>query len=333
MANRRTALQLVERKSFGGSSYDSLGWASMFRTYRPANLGIKSAQLFSSELGSHIVNKKFTYYTVAKGNIYMLPGGVDDYEWSVIGDADVDFRITEVLVASNAQPGKGNTTFKIALDRDWLHEPVVIKGENANLPLLKVLGNAKQRSANSWEYEVELQTGDAAAWYPLSYLQPGMRFIRVSTSVSDELNTKYGGDSFGEMLKLQSWVGNFGNKAEFTDKFIRLEISAKEGKNPMPNTGYSVGGKSYKDSAIGVGYMYTQKLSTSGTNDKEVIEQGVFIPKIEARLRERTIMDREFNCEFGQLQKTIDRDSGRTIKVPSGWRQIVREQNVIKLAA
>jgi len=322
MALRRTALQLVERKSFGGSSYDSLGWASMFRTYKPANLGIKSAQLFSSELGSHVVNKKFTYYTAAKGNVYMLPAGVDDYEWSVVGDADVDFRITELLVGASTQPGKGNGTFKIALDRDWLHEPAIIKGENANLPLLKVLGTAKQRSANSWEYEVELQTGDASAWFPVAYLQPGMRFIRVSTAVSDELNTKYAGDAFGEMLKLQSWVGNYANKAEFTDKFIRLEISAREGKNPMPTSGYSVAGKSYKDSAIGVGYMYTQKMAVSGTNDKEVIEQGVFITKIEARLMERTEQDREFNCEFGSLQKTVDRDSGRTLKVSAGWRQI-----------
>lgn len=323
---RRTALQTVERKAFGGSSYDSLSYASMFKTYKPFNLGVKSAQLFSSQLGSQMINKKFTYYTLASKNYYTLPAGVDDYEWQLMGDADVEIRFTELLVADNAQNGKGNTTFRVAADRDWLHEPAVVKLENSDLPLLKVLGYPKQRSANSWEYEMEVQSGDPLAWIPSDYLAPGRKMLRVSTSVADESNQKFAGDQFGEMFKLQSWTGNFANKAEFTDKFIRMEIGARDNKLALPKgLGYGVGGNNYTDGAIGVGYVFAQKFATTNGGAADVIEQNVFVSKIEARLLERTEMDREMNMEFGRMQKTKDRETGRTLKVAAGWREIVKE--------
>lgn len=323
---RKTALVTHERQSWGGSYFDSLTHAAMFRSYKPHQVGVKNAQLYSSELGSHLINKKFTYYTVAQGNVYMLPGGVDDYEWYLTADADVDFRATELLVSESSQPGKGGLPFKIALDRPWLHEPVVIKTESARLPLLKILGYPVQRSANSWEYEVELQTSDKNAYIPVSYLQPGRRFIDVTTQVSDELNTKYGGDQYGEMFKLQGWVGNFARKAEFTDKFIRTEIGCRQDGRSMPKgMGYSIGGKTYQDGAIGVGYVYQQDFMTK---ENKMIQKGVFVTKIEARLEERLARDVEMNAEFGQLQKTIDRDSGMTIKTSPGWREYYRDKRL-----
>lgn len=325
--DRKTALQKVERKSFGGSYHDSFSHASMFKTYKPHNFGMINAQLFSSKLGEHLINKKFTYMTIAKGNYYSLPGGTDDYEWNLEGDAEVDFRITEVLVDPASQPGKGGLSFKIALDREWLHEPVILKSEGSNLPLLKIIGHPIQRSANSFEYEVQLQTGDPNAWIPLDYLQVDRRFIDVTTSVSDELNTKYAGDQYGEMFKLSSWVGNYARKVEMTDKFIRTEIACrKEGRSMSKGNYYSMMGSKGKMNkyynGVGVGYVY-QKQFKNGNN--KVINKGVFITEIEARLLERIERDREMMMEFGQLEKTVDRDSNRTIKVAPGWRQIVRD--------
>ena len=323
---RKTALQLVERKAFGGSYQDSLSHASMFRSYKPHNFGMITAQLFSSKLGEHLINKKFTYMTVAQGNVYYLPGGVDDYQWCLEGDSEIDFRVTELLVPANSQPGKGGNRFKIALDREWLHEPVLIKTEAANLPLLRIIGHPKQRSANSFEYEVELQTGDPNAWIPVSYLMPDRKMIDASTMVADELNTKYSGDQYGEMFKLQSWVGNFARKCEFSDKFIRTEIAAKKSGNRMNKgmgMGYSMGsGSKMNYDAVGVGYKYMKDFKTNGN---KVVSKGVFISMIEARLMEKIERDREFNMEWGQVQKTIDYDTERAIKVAPGWRQIVRD--------
>lgn len=319
---RRTALQTHERKAWGGSYLDSLTHASLFRKYTPFNFGVKTSQLFSSRLGSHLINKKFTYMTIAKKNAYVLPGGTDDYSWYLMADMDVDFRFTELLTGSNTTPGKANVPFKIAIDRDWLHEPAIIKLEGSDLPLLKILGNPVQRGANSWEYEVELQTSDPNAWIPVDYISPGRRAIRVSTSVSDELNTKYGPDQYGEMFKLQSWVGNFANKVEVSDKFIRTEIACRKDGKSLPSY---IG----EDKQIGAGYIYKQKFNTTNSGEHETIEAGVFVTKAEARLLERTEMDREMNMEFGWLQKTTDRETGRTIKVAPGWRQIVKDQTII----
>jgi hypothetical protein len=323
---RKTALQTVERHSWGGSYFDSLTHAAMFRKYKPHNFGVKAAQQFSSQLGSHLINKKFTYYTVAKNNVYLLPGGVDDYEWFLVADADVDFRATELLVSTSSYPGKGGMPFKIALDRDWLHEPVIIKSESQKLPLMRILGYPVQRGSNSWEYEVELQTGDKNAYIPVSYLEPGRRFIDATTSVSDELNQKFAGDQFGEMFKLQSWTGNFARKCEFTDKLIRTEIACrKEGRKMPKGQGYTIGGKTYMDGAVGVGYLYKQKFNLTNSGEADTIEAGVFITKAEARLEDRLMQDREMNFEFGQLEKTVDRDSQRTMKVAPGWKQMVRD--------
>lgn len=321
--NRKTALETVERHAWGGSYFDSYTHAAMFRRYQPFNFGVRTSELFSAKLGTNMVNKKFTYMTIAKKNVYVLPGGTDDYSWCLMGDADVDFRFTELLVATTATPGKGGLPFKIALDRDWLHEPALIKLEGSDLPLLRIIGQPIQRSVNSWEYEVELQTGDLNAWIPLEYLQPSRRAIRVSSLVSDELNEKYSPDQYGEMFKLQSWCSNYANKAEFTDKFIRTEIACKSEGRPMPNgMGYNMGGSNFNEGAISSGYVYQQKFQS---NDKTIYEKGVFISKVEARLLERTEMDREMAMEWGQLQKTVDRDSGRTIKAAPGWRQIVKD--------
>jgi len=316
--NRRTALETHERKAWGGSYFDSFTHASMFRRYGPFNFGVKTAQLFSSHLGSHLVNKKFTYMTIAKKNVYVLPGGTDDYCWYLMADADVDFRFTELLVATDALPGKGGLPFKFALDRPWLHEPAVIKVENSDLPLIVIHGQGLQRSANSWEYEGTLQTGDVNAWIPVEYLMPERRAIRVSSLVADELNTKYAPDQYGEMFKLQNWCSNFANKVEVTDKFIRTEIACRKEGRALPS-GIS------DDKQIGVGYVYYQNFNTTNSGTTTTVEKGMFLTKAEARLLERTEMDREMHMEFSQLQKTNDRDTGRPIKVAAGWRQLVKD--------
>lgn len=328
---RKTALQTVERAGFGGTYYDSFTHAAMFKSYKPFNFGVQGARLFSSELGSHLVNKKFTHLTLAQGNVHMLPGGVDDYEWFLTADADIDFRITEQLVANNSFPGKGGLPFKIALDRNWLQEPAIIKLPNPDLPMLRILGQPTQIGVNSFEYEVELQTGSLDAFIPVSYLAVGTKVISISTAVSDELNTKFAGDEFGEMFKLQSFTGQFARKAEFTDKFIRTEIAArKDGRTIPKGSTYSVGGETHADGAVSLGFVYTQKFNTTNSGKTEIIEKGVFISKIEARIEERVHMDREMNMEFGQGQKTVDRDSGRPIKVAPGWRQISRDGHYLE---
>jgi hypothetical protein len=321
--DRRTALKLQEYKGFGGSYYDSISHASMFRSYKPYNFGVKTAQIFSASLKSQLINKKFTYMTLAQGNYHVLPGGTDDYEWELVEDAKIDFRITELLVDPSSKPGKDGQPFKIAIDRDWVHEPDIILSEDPNAPALRIIGYSEQLSSNSFAYEVELQSGDPNDWMPIDLISPDRIFVKISTAVSDELNTKYGSDQYGQMTKLRSWTGQFANKIEFSDKFIRTEIAAaKNGSMVSKGQGYTFGGKTYTD-AIASGYIYQSPLKDNGSG--EIIEKGFFITKAEARLLERTEMDREMMMEFGRLQRTEDRDTSRPIKIAPGWRQLVRD--------
>lgn len=318
---RKTAQTLTKYRGFGGSYHDYISHASMFRSERPYDFGMTTAQLFSSDLKGSLVNKKFAHMTIAKGNYFELPGGTDDYEWSVGGDSNIDYRITELLESPSSQPGKDGQSFFIALDRDWLHEPAVILSEDANAPQLIILGYPTMLSANSFKYEVKLQTGNPNDWMPVDLISPDRLFVRTSSMVADEDNGKYAPDSYGQAVKLRSWTGQFANKVEFSNKFIRTEIAcAKNGTNNYAK--YKMGGKEYGD-AVTSGFLYQASLKEVGTND--VINKGVFVSSAEARLLERTEMDREMMSEFGRLQKTEDRDTSRPIKVAPGWRQLVRD--------
>lgn len=320
---RRSALVTHERSNWGGSYFDSYTHANLFRAYKPFEFGVMGAQLFSAKIGEDMINKKFTYYTLAQKQVHMLPGGVDEYTWSLMSSTASEYRFTELLVDPSATPGKGGIQFKIALDRPYLHEPVYIKLAGSDLPLLRIIGHGAERSVNSTEYVVELQTGDLNAYIPVRYLQPGMTCTQSTTFVSDELNYKYGPDEYGEMFKLFNWTTQYARKAEFTDKFIRTEIQCAKDKRPMAsNEGYSIGGQKQKGSALASGFVYQANLTTK---ENKTIQVGTFITNIEARLEERIMWDREMAMEDGQLQKTIDYDSNRPIKIPAGWAQMVKD--------
>lgn len=320
---RRTAIKVTERKGFGGSFYDSVAHAAMFRDEHPYDFGVKTAMLYSADIDSDIVNKKFTYHTYASGNYYVIPGGKDEYQWSVIGDADIDFRVTELLVSATALPGKDGLEFEIALDKDWLHEPAMILSENPDLPGLLIKGYPRPLGNQSWAYTVVVQSGDPNKYMPVEYLQPGKIWTRISAPTSDEENPWYAGDQYSSMMKLRSVVGQVSNKIEFNDKFIRMEIAASK-KGNVPNETYDFAGKKYSD-AFSSQYIYQAKLRKPGTND--IIEKGVFISKAEARLLERCEMDRELLMEFGQGQYTYASDTEKPLKIAPGWREIYKDGN------
>lgn len=317
---RKTAIKTVEYDGFGGSYYDAVAHAAMFRDEHPYDFGVQTSMLYSAEIDSDIVNKKFTYHTYASGNYMVIPGGKDEYTWSLVGDADTDFRITE-LITSQTYIGKNGLEFEIALDRDWGEEPMILLTENPDLPALRIIGKPRRLAEDSYLYTFELQSGDPNDYIPSEWLQPGRTLVRIGSAVTDELNQKGAGDQYMSMMKLRSHTGQFANKIEFTDKFIRMELSKKRNNSES----YSFDGRKYSDAFWG-GYVYQAKLNEPGKND--VVEKGVFISKAEARLLERCEMDREMMMEFGRPQKTVDRDTEVPLKIAPGWRSIVKDGNI-----
>lgn len=311
--NRNTALVQVEREAWGGSDYDFTTYASMFKNYAPQNFGIMAGDIFSSTLGGHMINKKFTFLTIAQGNQYTLNGGVEDYEWYVTGSPRVDFRFTETFVGASDQVGKGGQEFEFALDRNWLKEPCVIKIEGANLPLIRIIGHPVEISPNSFKYRGKLQTSDPTAWISAEYLQAGRTAVDASTSVSSELNLKGAGLNYSEMYKLQSFIGRYAREISFTDRMIRAEIAAKQNGSNSPTT---------DKTSIGKGFLFQRNFKN---HSGEVVTANGFITSAEARLEDTIMMDREIMMEFGSAEKTFDPDTMREIKVAPGFKQLVRD--------
>lgn len=321
MLRRRSAIQKVARTGWGGSYADSMTHAHLFRTYGPTYFGMIDAQLFSSEIDGNIINKPWVWLTAAQGNMMTTEPGHTDYSWRLMEDVSADAYITRKDANLPTYPGKGNTEFKIYLDKGWFHEPVLLKTDSHDAPLLRILGHPTQVSATEWEYIVKLQDGDPNAYIDDKYLDVNRRVIDGGTSTPDELNYKYGGDYFGNVFELQSHIGYVGRKVEVTDKFIRLEMA---GKSKGLSYGISGRGGSFSDgAAIGVGYTYQPGLSDK-TKAKEV-RQGSFVTIAEARLAERLAEDKNMGMEFGRNEVSFDPETGRPLKVAPGWRQIRKD--------
>ena len=320
MLRRRSALEKVARKGWGGSYLDSFTHAELFRSYGPTYFGMVDAQLFSSEIESNIINKPWVWLTAAQGNMMSTDPGKNDYCWRLAEDVEADARLTRGITGIT-YPGLGNSEFQIYLDRGWFHEPVLLKTESHDAPLLRIVGHPVQISANEWQYTVKLQDGNPSSFIDATYFEAGRRVIDGGTSTSDEMNYKYGGDYFANVFELQSHIGYLGRKVEVTDKFIRLEMG---GKSAGLSYGISGRGGSYSDgNAIGVGYVYQPGLKDKTTSKK--IPTGSFVTMAEARLSERINEDKNFMAEFGRNEVTVDPETGRPLKVAPGWRQLRKD--------
>ena len=315
---RKYAITRKERKSFGGSFDDSFTWASKFQTYHPTDFGIMGAQLYSSEPGSHVVNKPFIWHTLAQGNVYETDPGVTEYKWALYDDINFRATITKVDANLGSYPGKAGSQFKFYLDVDHFHEPVVMKTEGTHQPMIKIIGLPKYVGAEEYAYIGVIQDGDPTSYVDPAYLQVGRTMVDATTQVSDELNYKYGGLQYGNMFSLQSNIGFVARKFEMTDKAIRLEIGARKSGSRLAGN-YTFAGKAVTD-GIGVGYFYGKT-----SNGVKEIKAGGYVTAADAMLEDRVMLDCEYAMMFGRLQHTMDVDSSRPISSPPGWLQLVRD--------
>lgn len=319
MLKRRSAIEKVFRNKWGGSYADSFTHAKLFRDYGPTYFGVVDARRFSSAIDDDIINKKWVWLTQAQGNVMSTEPGHNDYSWRLVEDVEADMFLTRVDPNLPSQPGRGKTEFKIYGDQGWFHDPVLLKTDSHDAPLLRIIGNPVQISANEWEYTVRLQDGDSTAWIDPKYLQAGRRVIDGGTNTVDELNYKFGGDYYGNIFELRGQIGYVARKVEVTDKFIRLEMDGKR----TGNMGYKIGKDSYNDGAISVGYVYQPGLSDKTMSTK--VPKGSFITMAETRLAERINEDKNFMMEFGRTEVSYHPETGRPMKVAPGWRQIRRD--------
>jgi len=185
--------------------------------------------------------------------------------------------------------------------------------------MMRIVGHPVQTADMGYRYKVTVQSGDTNDYVDPSLLQVDRRIFDATTSVSDELNQEYSAISMvANTLKLQSHIGNFARKLEFTDKFIRLELAGKKASGARMS-----GIGAYDGNILKNGYTYVQTFGEPKTGKK--FEQDVFISAGEAALLDRLYEDMEMNMRFGRTEITTDPETGRPIKVAPGWYQLVRD--------
>lgn len=331
---RKSALYTAApRTDWGGSVADSRTYATLFRRNQTAyDFGIMDVQTFSTQIGSNQVNKPLLYLTQGKGNVYSLPGGTDSYRWKLATDGINRATIQAVDPNLGTQPGKAGATFRICLERNYYHEPVLLKTESRDLPMMRVIGQPQYESPTRWWYTVKLQSGTVTDYMDPKYLQPGRTILDGGTSVSNELNQKYAGIEFGSTTELQSHIGYAGRKFEMTDKLIRTEIgNRKAGKTPQVKytiKGGAGSGPSTVTSAVSTGYLVAPFFGDKTEAVKtRIVKEGNLITTAEAMLRERLMMDCEWGMTFGKNEITTDPDSGYEIKMGAGYFEMVRDAN------
>lgn len=309
MVRQSGQLEISYYKGFGGKSYDSHHYAEAFRSERPHHFGMMVSKLFSAM--HRYDNKVLTNLTYLRGNYEEIY--TDTYKWTLAGDSEVDFRVTELLVSASGTPGKGLATFQIALDKGWLSEPDVLQVEDNRFPFLEILGTPQQ-VGDSWYYTVRLQSSDPNDWIDPAQLAVGMTMIKASTTIVTEMNDKRGTDAYNSQMDLQCQVGAYGEEFAITDKVVRQEIAAVARGEDLNNID-----KKYRTSE---GYAFTIRQG-----DK-VIPRGAFITMAEARLLERIDMDCEMAMVFGTNSNLQDIDTGRVKKTAPGFRQLVKDGHV-----
>lgn len=325
--DRQTAvIKANPRQHWGGTLGNAETWAQLFRSYKPHDFGVMSAQTFASKLGKHQVNKPWYWLTEAQGRTMYLPGGTNHYKWSLMDDSHTRMTITYVDPNLGTTPGRDGEPFYVYGSRGWYHAPAVFKTERTDAPMIKIIGHPQEITPDIWRYTVKIQDGQEGSYIDPSLLQEGKTLVDMTSSVADESNYKYAGIETGSHYNLEAFIGYVARKLEMTDKFIRLEIGArKEGKST--GASYSFGGNKYHD-GVGTGWMIYKRRDAAGKKDRtELLKAGHFMSTAEGLINDRIAMDLEGMMTFGRVQVDRDEDTGKMVTFGAGWHQMSRDGN------
>ena len=215
-------------EGLGGNSFNSTHLINTYGLDKPHNLSADAkniATLFSAT--DRYQDKPIIGMTEAKGKKTYLTSS--HFTWKLRGYRKQKLRIKEVIETS-LRPGENMQTFEVVLDRPWFKYPDILIGENSEYPVEVV--SMRPRGLN-FAYTLKLQTDDAARFFPKELLEIGREFMKVSTSVADEMNQDYGTMQFNSVFELRSITGNVAEKVQFTDKALRVDKNSGESKETL----------------------------------------------------------------------------------------------------
>lgn len=298
--NFRTSLlynQTQVTEGIGGNNFNSAHLISTYGMDKPHNLdaGRELAQIFSAS--DRFADKPILAATEAKGKKVYLTS--NQYTWKLRGHLKQKFRVVAV-VETSLRPGEGNTTFRIVLDKGWLKEPDVMIGEHNEYPV-EIVGDPV-KTGLGWEYTVRLQDENPSASFPVDLLQEGREFQKISTSVVDESNTKYGTIQFNSVFELRGQTGNVAEELTFTDRALRVDINNRGGNQLM--------------------YWSIPMLDNKGK------QYNRFMPMAEAEMMNQIYEDIEMGLNLSR-KSTRRASNGYIKRTPAGLRQQLEDAHLL----
>lgn len=141
--------------------------------------------------------------------------GSNEWEWQMKGASERPLVILEnVEPISNTAPGRGRTTFKIKLDENWYLPGDVITPGNPRFQC-RIQENV-QRHGNGFVYTVRLVSDDFNAFLPVTYLQPGQKWIKLYSTYG-EGDSQDGSTQYHSHFSLRDSLGKFRKRYSVTD--------------------------------------------------------------------------------------------------------------------
>lgn len=326
MLQRKFSAYKVTRpdNSWGGTYADSKTWAGLFRRLdQPKDLGMIDVEVFSKQVNGQMINKPMTF-RAGKNMVELGAEAHGKVRWSLSLAGVPRGRVVDIDPNLGTYPGQAGTRFRIALNRGDYHEPILLKTETTLAPRLRIIGYPYTEAPDKHWYEVEIQDGDMSAYCPVEDLQIGKTVKDNSTSVSDEMNQKYAGIEFGSTSDYAAQISYFGRKFEVTDRFIRLELDARQ-------KGQASGGTTAKSGfgTVALTSVVAQQYATGekGLTKDNILKRGTFLSNIELMLRDRLNMDREMDMYDGRTQTSTDPDTDYQRSNGAGWFYAAQEGN------
>lgn len=279
---------------------------------KPEILDMGMAKIFSASDMYH--DKPMLGMTQSKGNVKILSS--NRFKWKLSGDMNHKLRITRV-VTTDPFPGINFSSFKIVLDKSWFSIPDVIQGEN-NAFWLRVMDEYPVAlGVNEFEYTVQLQTSDPAAFFPPALIREGREFTRMSSAVADDANPNYGGFNFGSIFESEGQLGQFAREFELEDKACRkVKQCADEGK--------------YGDEQYGK-YLQQWRIPFMSQDEKGNPKKWLsFMSMGEAEMWNRLYQDVEMALVLGKKSSHMMSPNGKLITTGSGLREMLEAGNVMQ---
>ena len=189
MANRISALQIVDQKHWGGLTREShLGWLGM---QEPEIISKVMNRLYELNVGSDnivsMINNLPTEYISDDVAYRWFLQGSDERSIPII-KASTD-ALGATVVTDAAQAGLARGTFYMFFPERYFEATSHIVGEKPELYQLRVLSDPVQVGTH-WRYEVQLFTGDDTLWVPAADLARGTLFSELFGMVEQELSKR-----------------------------------------------------------------------------------------------------------------------------------------------